>query len=223
MPQFWSESVAVVANQDLDKVIEIETSSMSGMVFTSDGFAAKNAMVRIRGRDESEEGRSRSMTFSGSADGQGRFEFTRIPAGRYSLEAIAIGERNSRGSLADIEVLAGLSTLDVQVTVIRTVVVSGTVDYSAFEGGKPRWAFLEFRREDEEQRELSSRGRVVTSGGTMIGDDGTFEVEDLLPGAYRIRVRSNSGSPYEHPVAVQVGNADMKGLVIRPVREQEPR
>ena len=59
--------------------------------------------------------------------------------------------------------------------------------------------------------------------GIQQRDDGAFEVNDLLPGSYQIRVRSNSGSPYEHPVAIQVGNAGVTGLVIRPVRRQGPR
>ena len=52
-----------------------------------------------------------------------------------------------------------------------------------------------------------------------VAEDGSFEVKNLLPGSYSVRLLVRNGEDFEHSGTIEVGSVDLEGVLIRPVRK----
>ena len=215
----WSERLEIVANQDQHLNIDLQTTSLSGSVRNPQGDPIPLASVRLTGRVVREAASGAEPTlvnFRTQTDMQGRFEFVKLPAGEYSVQVEA-NEGAQRTSRAGITVMGSLPITDLHLITVQTHYVRGRVDLSVFGGEKPQRLRLNFTQLPAGPQRS---GRLaLISGGGSVADDGSFEVNNLLPGSYTVILSYRGGNPLEHEGAIEVGSADLEGILIQPVRK----
>jgi hypothetical protein len=146
---------------------------------------------------------------SAVTDADGRFAMQRLPACTYTVEAVA--DKRGRASTT-IEVASG-SMAQARLQLQRTFTVRGRIDRKLLPQDKDeRWLWLAFQREGGEA------GRSQT-GGSVDGDEDTFEVDGLRPGTYRVRIHGNMKGQWMHDGVVEV-TGDVEGFVVRPVEHK---
>ena len=216
----WSEEIQVEEGVDQFIDIAIETSRVEGYVVRSSGDTPPSALIRLDSLADNTGGwrRPRLQT---TTDSKGHFLFERVPSGRYSLRAEAPGDRHMRGSIDSIEVVTGLQVSGLEVVLRGTIVVSGRVDRTAMGDAEARGMWLEMNRQAiRDGVEIwvdSERGRVDR--------EGNFRVEGLVPGRYRVQVRTwgrGGGKEYRHSDLIDIPDRDVQDLVIVPVPVQPP-
>jgi protocatechuate 3,4-dioxygenase beta subunit len=205
----WSQQVKVEENQQVDLEIDVQLGRIEGFVFAPDGSPAANAQVTATGSDATGRGPS---NLSEIADADGRFTFDKAPAGTYLLEARA--KDLGRARLAGVVVDGGLAVSGVRLELFATRKVRGRIDFTAVGGERPRRLWMQLQAV-----EGGEGGAVAWSSAD---EEGRFEFEDVLPGRYRIQFFG--GSPqFVHDGELAVGNSDLDGVVVRPVRREPER
>ena len=165
----------------LDPTIGLAT--LSGRVLAGDTAAVvKRAMVRLAGQDT----RDRRMV---QTDDNGRYQFTDLAAGRYTVTVskagfitLAYGQKHPRQPALPIQVDAGRQLRDLDIALPRGSVITGHV---VDEDGEPM-----ARAIVQVLRYVYRRGqRQIEPAGTDQTDDrGQFRVFDLDPGQYFVSV-----------------------------------
>jgi protocatechuate 3,4-dioxygenase beta subunit len=206
----WSRGVEVKAGSDVDLRIEINTGGLEGTVLDLEGQPAAGVSVRADGMLAGADPRTPAHTRSSAVtDADGRFAMQRLPACTYTVEAVA--DKRGRASTT-IEVASG-SMAQARLQLQRTFTVRGRIDRKLLPQDKEeRWLWLAFQREGEEA------GRSQT-GGSVDGDEDTFEVDGLRPGTYRVRIHGNMKGQWKHDGVVEV-TGDVEGFVVRPVEHK---
>ncbi len=216
----WSQSVVVKAANDVRLTIEITTGACSGVVYDLEGRPAVgvrvNAMnVPAPGDNRGGGSRGRAMT-----DSEGRFDFQRLPAGRYTLvaDAAALG----RGS-ASVDVLSS-GRVTARIALERTFTVAGTFDRKPLDLKQEEnmnGVWLSFEYQLPAGSTVPDRGSS-SSGSSMVDDDGSFRAKGLAPGSYRVRVYSRASGTWEHERLVEVVDRDLDSIAIVPVQKAPP-
>ena len=157
--------------------------TLSGRVLRSDtGAVVKRAMVRLAGQDT----RDRRTV---QTDENGRYQFTDLQAGRYTvtvskagLISLAYGQKHPRQPALPIQVDAGRRLRNVDIALPRGSVITGQV---VDEDGEPM-----ARAVVQVLRYVYRQGqRQIEPAGTDQTDDrGQYRVFDLEPGEYFVSV-----------------------------------
>lgn len=208
----WSRNIEVEGNKDVNLDIQVSTGTLEGHVSDPDGNLASGVQVQAMGVLTDASGSSgenaATANFVAMTDENGRFQFERIPLGTYSVRAQ--DESRGLGSAEAVPVNAGLQTVDIRL--LSTVTVSGTVDLTAF-AQKPDSMWLTFNTVNE-----NSFG-----GQWSEVEDGAFTVDNLAPGKYRVSMWVNyrgerESESFEHDGTIVVANHDMENVVLNPVQ-----
>ena len=159
------------------------SATLSGRVLRGDtGSVVKHATVRLAGQDT----RDRRTV---QTDDTGRYQFTDLQAGRYTVTVskpgfitLAYGQKHPRQPALPIQVDAGRQLPDVDIALPRGSVVTGHV---VDEDGEPM-----ARAVVQVLRYVYRRGlRQIEPAGTDQTDDrGQYRVFDLEPGEYFVSV-----------------------------------
>ncbi len=206
----WSDSVEVKENEIHDITIEISIGSMSGTVSGMDG-SPQTARISANGQVRGGKGH---VWFHTTADASGNFEFERIPAGEYQLEAET---EEQKGRMSKVVVEPGLQRSGVQISMKQMLRVSGTLDTSAFGDQKPDWIWMRFTKVDAAGKPAGEQHWVGTH-------EGKWETTELSPGTWTVRIngpKAKDGFEWVHDSQVTVGSNDQEGVAIRPV--EKPR
>ena len=157
--------------------------ALSGRVLRGDtGAVVKRAIVRLAGQDT----RDRRTV---QTDDTGRYQFTDLQAGRYTVTVskagfitLAYGQKHPRQPALPIQVDAGRPLINVNIVLPRGSVISG---YVVDEDGEPM-----ARAVVQVLRYVYRQGlRQIEPAGTDQTDDrGQYRVFDLEPGEYFVSV-----------------------------------
>ena len=157
--------------------------ALSGRVLRGDtGAVVKRAIVRLAGQDT----RDRRTV---QTDDTGRYQFTDLQAGRYTVTVskagfitLAYGQKHPRQPALPIQVDAGRPLVNVNIVLPRGSVISG---YVVDEDGEPM-----ARAVVQVLRYVYRQGlRQIEPAGTDQTDDrGQYRVFDLEPGEYFVSV-----------------------------------
>ena len=153
---------------------EQSTHDVSGRLIGVNLDEAKRVQVRLQAAANDRR------THAANADTEGRFHFAGVPPGRYLARAL-ISERGAgrRDRFLDIVDVYG----DIQGLVLRpgrSGAVEGVARLAA--GPWPRRVRLEFQSNDGFGRRFAPIDPA----------DGRFQIDDLVPGSYRLGVRSSA-------------------------------
>jgi protocatechuate 3,4-dioxygenase beta subunit len=144
-----------------------------------------------------------SRPFYAATDAQGRYEFTELPAGRYTLSAskntyvtLQYGQRRAFESGKPIELADGVMMEKVDFTLPRGCVIAGTVVDQAGEPVAGVQVAALRSRYVSGKRKLDSVGRAVDTN-----DLGQYRLYGLQPGTYCVGTRpvpgpSDDGYPF---------------------------
>jgi Carboxypeptidase regulatory-like domain len=232
--------IAQIAPRDVPKSEAPGTASIRGRVIAGDtGQPLRRAFVTLTGSGVAGE-RPGMRTIA--TDTEGRFAFTRLPAGSYRLRAapgpyrgqylpIAFGGKRASDSGQAIELAEGQRFAGADVSLPRGAAITGRV---VDDLGEPVT-----RANVYPSRPMPGSGRVQRTGSGATTDDlGRFRLYGLAPGEYIItaEARGWGGPPVEEPsegfavthfpsaldeaeaVRVRVGAADVGDLDIVLVR-----
>lgn len=217
----WSKSVEVVGGKDVELSIVVQTCSIAGVVLQeADGSPAAGATVHAMGRPRggAANNANNMVVMETVADKTGRFRFSRIPAGTYQITAQHGNARTRNIVKLTTEPGADISTLELRLE--TTVRVSGRLDRSVFGDPQPDYVWLSLASEE-------GSGGDGTSG--EVQPDGSFTLEDVLPGTYRVSVWATfpggKGRDYVGEGPLVVGARGVSGVLlrVRPRPERPPR
>jgi uncharacterized GH25 family protein len=174
-----SDTLGIVP-ADSGNVDVTDTGALRGQVTRSDGRPVMNAVVRLS--SDSEQGLPRTTV----TDGQGRYEFLRLPAGRYTIMAsqsdlitVQYGQRRAAEPGEPIDLAPGESRDRIDISLPSPGAITGHV---VDDGGDPV--------EGVTVRALQTmyeagRRRLVQAGVTRLTDDrGHYRIYGLKPGEY---------------------------------------
>ena len=185
LDQVGVEEVLVVPREaELQLDLRIPLGRIEGRVFEPDGSPAAGLRMSIEREDGL--GRIRWSGAQQSTDAEGRYAFSDLEAGRYSVRANSSGFGGGTNERFGTNVQSGLvvpedQTLDgVDFELVDPGGVSGLVLGS--DGQPLQGASIYFR--DASGRLISRVSRVVTDAG------GRFEKEGLSPGSYTLSART---------------------------------
>lgn len=219
--ELWSQSVEVKAGNNVYLPIEITTGGVIGEVYGLDGRPAAGVWVNLsRVVTPKEPGRGGGRA-SAVTDSEGRFEVKRLPAGSYSL----VAQANDKGRGTAVAQVTSGARATVRVDLRRTFSVSGRLDLeplglkkNAEEGDAWVWVTLEPVPKSGDPSSTAGR----SSGGRVDVADGSFKVDQVSPGQYRMRVHSSAPGQWENSGIIEVIDGDLRDLQITPSQKPPP-
>jgi protocatechuate 3,4-dioxygenase beta subunit len=206
----WRRRFDIEEGKDLVLDIQIQTGRISGVVRTPTGAVVDTVQVRAEGSfKESGAKRARTAVALTTTDNKGRFTFESLPSGNYRVQVRH--RRFGFGTSEKLELFPGGVLADVSVPLRSVHTAAGRVDFTMFGGKRPRWCYLEFKRETEAGNE-----------GASVRRDGTFRVQALPPGVYKVILHVPDENRGSRELAVQpdvvIDDKDLKDLVLTPQR-----
>jgi hypothetical protein len=215
----WAGSVKLSQAEERELTIVVSTSSIGGVCYLPDGSPAPGVFIQARGLLKGgEEGRS-EVWLGSPTDAQGRFQFTKVAEGTWSLEVSGNGETAGRGKLEGLVVNGGIPNDSLRLEMQKVLVVKGRVDLAAFGNEKPRWSWVAFYRIPENG---VGEGDYV-AGASIDRQTGNFSTQELEPGSFRMKVQTNSegnGQKNYRCGDVDVPPQGLDNLVLLPVLEK---
>jgi hypothetical protein len=201
--------------ENLDLNIIIQTGRASGSVFGVNGYPVKGVRVQAGGlippRNKGEQ--ATHVGQDTTTDDQGRFLFEDLAAGIYGFH---VRSDQGFGAISKIDVPAGLGTSGLSINLAKVYEVSGRVDMTFFAGKQLSWAWLQVSPED---------GSAVASGFSVNRKDGTFKMNRLSPGRYKVALYApgfnSNGGLITDPILVL--HQDVKNLVLLPRVKPKPK
>jgi hypothetical protein len=178
----WTGEVELKEGEERELVVTVETSAIAGQVVDATGAPVAGAIIIAH--CESEEDRGSNWRTLPS-DAAGRFEFTRLPIGKWTIEVRGAQGRTSRAGVDGIELAAGVPVTGLRLAMAPVAAVKGRVDLAMFGSEKPRWGWISVC-------ELAPDGQGLArevAGIRFDLDDGTFANDEMLPGSYGVRLR----------------------------------
>jgi protocatechuate 3,4-dioxygenase beta subunit len=164
------------------------TGTLSGRVTSNDGRPVRRARVTLSGGEL-------RFAQSASTDDQGRFGFTAVPAGRFSISASKAGYVNATYGQkkpgrpgTPIQLADGQAISDLAVTLPRGGVITGTI---FDENGEPSTG-TQVTVWRAEMR--TGEKRLVQTGNDQTDDRGIYRIYGLMPGEYLVRATPRTGA-----------------------------
>ncbi len=180
----WSQQVELAEGEPKDLLLDINTSSIRGVVYTPEGAPAGKVFVQARAQigKGGRSGRVRKFT---NTNDDGTFEFRDVAEGVYTIR-VEGGEGDARyeGEVENVHAQAVQPAVGVQVRLRAKILVTGTVDLAGL-ADRGRWRYLEFEERGASDGGLSQRTR---SFGVGLRGDGSFSADDLKPGRYEAKL-----------------------------------
>lgn len=217
----WSERFDLAEAETKDLVIDIRTSSLSGLVLKPDGTPMASAFVTIRS-----EGSGKAGSQNGRTDADGRFSFAKVQEGVYtlSLQRWTENAQDYRGELSGLRLDAGRPLSDVTLRLEAAVKVSGRVDLSAMTA-RPKWMWLVFSPADPAAPGDRNRS-VGESHAVNVDEDGSFSTSELSVGAWWASLHLsgdniNQNMRIADPIVVPSGG--LANVLLLPVPDPDER
>ncbi|MEO0478988.1 MAG: carboxypeptidase regulatory-like domain-containing protein [Planctomycetota bacterium] len=215
----WSDNYELTEGEPLYLQVDIQTAPIAGYVFDTSGAPAANAAVDLNGREPAanpeEPWNSKTFNFSATTDQSGFFEIPQARAGTYSITVSQDGQKGQ----ASAEVPAGIGNRAIRVQLLATVTIRGRVDLSLLElQDDLGWSYLSLSP--------VTNGSEINLGGldtpsTQLEDDGSFVIDDVLPGDYRWQLWISPGDADMSEVPpISVGPGGLDGVVLQPRKPQ---
>jgi protocatechuate 3,4-dioxygenase beta subunit len=195
----------------------VGTSSLSGRVVSPEGTPLRRTQLTVTG---SEPG-ARRAAFT---DSDGRFAFTALPAGRYTIRAnkggyinLAYGQRTPTDPTRPIDLAEGQALAGLTIVLPRGSAITGRV---IDEFGEPvlqaQVQALRYQYQPDGSRRLQPGG-----GSAQTDDLGQFRLYGLNPGEYVISATArNQFLPAALSQIIQVGGGGIAGSIIGPLPDQ---
>jgi len=214
--QFWNTSFELKEGEEKLLDVQVQTTSIAGVVLLPDGSAAGKAWVQAQGRTGA-GGDGGNVWFHENADEHGAFRFASVPVGVYTLTAR--GDNAGRANVTGVKAEAG-GVSDLRLTLERTVKVGGRVDLARL-ASKPDWIWINFVGFDPKAGGTGMWTNQV--GGANADSHGDFSTDELPPGRYRAQIYfggldDHQGRDWWSDGEIEVGTQNVLGLVLVPVQ-----
>lgn len=169
------------------------TTTVKGVVLDRSGTPPASAIINVV--EQASDPTKPVKTFRTRSYPSGAFEITGIPAGQYTIDAVADGAR-------PLYVSTPLSVAQTAIPELKLVLNdSGKIS------GKIRWESDSGRRFNPEAIAISARRFGMTLSGRLsnasIAANGSFAFTDVLPGKYAIRAANIPSGWYLRAVSVE--------------------
>lgn len=221
----YSQNFELADGQEKEVLIDIQTSSIAGIVVGSDGSPAAGVDVRANGVQPSTDGKGPPAGSSWAwtrSDQDGAFRFDRLATGVYSLNAE--GNGSGRGRAEQIQLGAGQPVTGLRIVLAPVTKVSGRVDLAVLGNNKPQWIWIQFMAQSKTGDPSAPFDRSVDSAGC--DKDGAFTTSDLPPGTYHaLLIAADDNQPqqrYEHQGDIVVPAQGLDNLILTPVPVASP-
>ncbi len=121
-----------------------------------------------------------------------------------------------------IEVPAGQTLDGVRIQLLKHAAIQGRVELAGF-GEKPNWIGMSIQRFDPRVTD-PARAWDQQECWENADEDGSFTINSAPPGRYRIRFYTNNQHDAEWWAQgeLEIGNQDMTGIVLVPVKVERP-
>jgi hypothetical protein len=171
LDSLFADTIEIEAGKDVHLTIRIDTGVLAGQVLGLDGLPVPNVRVQAEGDLPSAEAMDAEVKLSATTDKHGQFRFGHAPAARYQL-TVDLFDRRAR--LAGIQLAAGHAIEGLKLALQPSVAIRGHLDCTGLGIRGPVFGDISLEGPVE---------RVAT-----LKDDGTFQVDDLYAGKYRVRL-----------------------------------
>jgi|GEM_PF-6948161 len=176
----WSQGLELAEGEPRELTIDINTSSISGVVYLPDGSPAAKMFVQARAQlgQRGFEGRVRKFI---STNDDGTFVFRDVAEGEYTIRVSGgDDEQGYEAELQGIDVRATLPVTGLVIQLREKLMVSGTLDMSAIEN-KGRWRYMTLKRLGAD---AGGEGKESERVGFGVDEDGSFSSDEVTPGRY---------------------------------------
>jgi hypothetical protein len=207
----WSQQVALAEGEPKDLLIDINTSSIAGVVYLPDGRPAGKVMVQARAQlgGRGFEGRVRKFL---ATNDDGTFLFRDVAEASYTIRVEGRDDEEAyEAQLTDVEVRASQPVTGLVVQLEAKVMTTGTVDLSAV-ADKGRWRYMTVKRLGPA---VAPPNEGPVSLGFGVREDGSFSTDEVFPGRYEAELIVNLKGREQVIYACgvfDVGEAGAKGL-----------
>jgi hypothetical protein len=215
----WSGSVKVSQAEERELTIVVATSSLGGTCYLPDGSPAAGVFVQARGKLKGVEAGRGEVWLGSPTDAQGRFQFTKVAEGTWTLEVSGNGEKAGRGKLEGVVVNGGIPNDTLRLEMEKTLIVKGRIDLAIFGGKKPRWCYVGFYRIPENG---VGEGDYVDGAG-IDQESGIYTTQDLAAGRYRVKVFANFDEEKQQRYScgdIDVPPQGLENLVLLPILDK---
>lgn len=196
--EFQLSGIEVPEDRPLrDLIIELESgATIRGRVTLPDGTPASEAFVMLGDHSGIRQNKAFATT-----DGEGFYELSGLPYGNHRLSAT-----DTEGRRASTSVVLDRDELEVDLVFDNGVEISGWV---RDEQGRPVPGAEVYLRE-----ESRSAGFHMGNLGSTTQADGTFKIEDVRPGSYRLRASKEGFVVREAEEVLEVDIVPLQGLEV---------
>jgi hypothetical protein len=179
----WSQKIELAEGEPKELTVDINTSSISGVVYLPDGSPAGKVFVQARAHlgDRGFEGRVRK--YIGTND-DGTFTFKDCAEGTYTIRVEGGDDEQSyEAQLTKIEVRAAQPVTGLVIELKEKVMTTGSVDMTAVTD-KGRWRYMVVKRLDP----VAPPNEGPVSMGFGVDKDGSFSTDEVFPGRYELEL-----------------------------------
>ncbi len=181
------------------RTIELEVrpgATLRGIVVSEDGKPLPGVVIlALRGGGDASTPSDDAPIVYRKSDSDGAFEFVGMRAGRWELEASAPNRLPAKLRLESVS--DGETRADLRIVVPSGRAIRGRAtwpDGSPVVGARVQWRALE--AQDLQELFSSTRAAIANPREAIVtGDDGSFSIDALEDGTYRVQVSAARGSP----------------------------
>lgn len=183
----WGQDVQLQVSESRELVIDVRTSSISGVCYLPNGQPAANVRVQATGRPAGANETSRGVRSFAFSDARGRWSLDNVPEGRWKVDfSCQIDDRQFRVDGLPVELSSALPQAGLRVDLTAMLRVRGRLDVSVLPEDHRTGALL-----------IEADGEHGGSHWQRVRGECTFISHGLEPGAYRVQFQADGeGQPY---------------------------
>ena len=183
----WSQEVELAEGEPKDLLVDINTSSISGVVYMPDGSPAAKMFVQARAQLGARGFEGRVRKFLPTND-DGTFTFRDVAEGSYTIRVEGGDDDQAyEAQVTKVEVRASQPVAGLVVQLKAKVMTTGTVDMSAV-ADKGRWRYMTVKRLGPA---VAPPNEGTVSIGFGVDEDGSFSTDEVFPGRYEAELIVN--------------------------------